>query len=103
MAFAFNGIGTKYYGEADEGLDGSYTTTEWIVILWLPLLPLRSVRVTGRKGANYDSLGSLRWSNRKFEAREAALNVRQVAIGYACTALVVLVVWLLSLATYQHP
>src|SRR5437868_12572761 len=61
MAFAFNGIGTKYYGEADRGLDGSYTTTEWIVILWLPLLPLRSVRVTGQKGANYDGVGSLQW------------------------------------------
>jgi hypothetical protein len=45
MAFAFNGIGTTFYGKDDYRPDGSFVTTEWAVIFYVPLIPLRSHRV----------------------------------------------------------
>ena len=48
MAFTFNGIGTKFYGQRDFRTDGSYITTEWLVCLYVPLIPFRSFRVRYR-------------------------------------------------------
>ena len=45
MPSSFNGTGTKYYGHALPLSDGSYVVTEWITLLWIPLIPLRSKRV----------------------------------------------------------
>jgi hypothetical protein len=45
MPFEFKGCGTQYIGERDLRPDGSFVTTEWITLLHLPLVPLRSARV----------------------------------------------------------
>lgn len=45
MAYSLNGIGTTFYGERDFRSDYSYVTTEWIVFLYIPLIPIRSLRV----------------------------------------------------------
>ena len=45
MPYTYKGIGTKYYGKRDLEEDGSYLTTEWVVFVYLPLIPLRSYRV----------------------------------------------------------
>jgi hypothetical protein len=44
MPITVNGCGTKYYGKRDLMPDGSYITTEWIVIFYIPLIPIRSFR-----------------------------------------------------------
>jgi fatty-acid desaturase len=92
MPSSFNGTGTKYYGHADPSDSGSYTATEWIVLLWIPIFPLRSWRVgSHRKGKD-----TLLFSNEKFYVKRVPLNVRQVVLGYLCTVAVIavpLVVW----------
>jgi hypothetical protein len=45
MPFTYNGCGTKFYGQRDKEPDGSYITTEWIVLVYVPLIPLRSFRI----------------------------------------------------------
>jgi hypothetical protein len=45
MPYLFSGIGTKYLGSRAEGSDGSYITTEWVVLFHLPLVPIGSFRV----------------------------------------------------------
>lgn len=50
MAFTFNGIGTKFYGNCDRRSDGSYVTTEWFTIFYLPIVPIRSLRLAPVKG-----------------------------------------------------
>jgi hypothetical protein len=50
MAFTFNGIGTTFYGARDFALDGSYTTTEWFVLVYIPIIPLRSLRIRNAQG-----------------------------------------------------
>ena len=42
---SFNGIGTMFYGCSDLRPDGSYVATEWFAIVYLPVIPLRSVRI----------------------------------------------------------
>ncbi len=41
MPSTFNGTGTKYVGEREHDRGGRYITTKWIVLLGLPLVPLR--------------------------------------------------------------
>lgn len=40
-----NGFGTRYYGERAYQSDGSYLTTNFFCLMYLPIFPLHSVRV----------------------------------------------------------
>src|SRR5882724_2920451 len=53
MAFVFHGIGTMVYGERDYWPDGSYVTTEWFVIAWMPIIPLYSKRISYAQNSDY--------------------------------------------------
>ncbi len=57
MAFSINGIGTTYFGKGDYEADGSYVTTKWFVLGFVPLIPLGSVRVQhlGARGGPFRS------------------------------------------------
>ncbi len=50
MAYTVRGIGAMHYGRCDFRADGSYVTTLWFVFLYLPIVPIRSLRMrkTGR-------------------------------------------------------
>jgi hypothetical protein len=45
MPHTINGCGTRFYGRREKSPDGSFVTTEWIVVLTIPIFPLRSVRI----------------------------------------------------------
>ena len=45
MAYTLNGMGTAFYGQRDFQTNGTFITTEWIAIFYLPLIPIRSLRV----------------------------------------------------------
>lgn len=53
-----NGTGTRVYGKRDFWTDGSFVTTEWITFLWVPLIPVRSMRVKPLDGGGVDHLGA---------------------------------------------
>jgi hypothetical protein len=42
---SINGIGSTLYGKFDPSSDGSYITTEWFTILFIPIFPVCSYRV----------------------------------------------------------
>jgi hypothetical protein len=44
VAYAFWGTGTTFYGRAMFRADGSHLMTEFVTILYCPLIPLRSLR-----------------------------------------------------------
>ena len=46
MAGTIQGFGTSFVGQRDFGRDGSYVTTEWVMLLFVPVVPLRSLRVS---------------------------------------------------------
>lgn len=41
------GFGTELYGKRDFKKDGSYLTTEWVVLFGIPISPVLSVRILG--------------------------------------------------------
>ena len=60
MAFTFNGFGTMVYGERDYWPDGSFVTTEWFVVAYVPISPSVSMRISYTRNspyAKYDSAG----------------------------------------------
>lgn len=85
MAFTFNGIGTTYYGNRDTGPDGSFVTTEWLVFIYLPILPIRSFRVlpTGQ------NTNAFVYNSQGYMAQRVPLcwrQVRNVYLGIAIAA-----------------
>jgi hypothetical protein len=83
VARSFNGFGSAIYGKRDCWSDGSFITTKWVVFLWIPILPVRSMRVRpmGRAGAFSTSYQI--YSDEK-------LYWKQVFCAYAVVALALL-------------
>jgi hypothetical protein len=97
MAYSINGIGTQCYGERDFRSDGSYVTTKWFTILYVPVFPLQSWRV------KYQGAGEARWnlslgSSDTYSIYEKRLpDWRQVSCTYGYMALLVL--WTYAVGT----
>lgn len=50
---SINGFGTRFYGECDYQSDGSYTSTYWIILAFIPVIPLYSARILHKEGTRY--------------------------------------------------
>lgn len=90
MPFTFNGVGTSLYGARDFRPDGSYITTEWLVFIYAPVLPLKSMRIiaTGNN-RNYFFYASTGY--RILERTK--LNIHQVFSVYLWFAVVACSIW----------
>lgn len=53
MPYTLNGFGTRLYGARDFLPDNSYVTTKWIVLAYMPIVPLSSMRVRPSEGSIY--------------------------------------------------
>jgi hypothetical protein len=86
MPFTFNGIGTALYGKREFQPNGSYITTEWFVLAYVPVLPIGSKRIvnTGKNDVVYNSYVIL---------ERTPINIRQVLSVYAWWAVVVGSIW----------
>lgn len=88
MPYAFNGCGTRFYGERDRAEDGSYVTTEWITLFYLPLVPIRSYRVLPvGKGTNI-----LIHSSQNYQSLRVPLCWDQVRSVYLVVVPILLVI-----------
>ncbi len=72
MPYRINGCGTGFYGRHEPAADGSYMTTNFFCVCYLPILPLCSYRVIPNPGnswlpfsKNYDVVLEKRWPNPK--------------------------------------
>ena len=80
--FSYMGCGTKLYGRSDE-YDGSYVATVWIVIIWLPVIPLRSYRVRPVGGSDFDYKPILGVSyTKQYRMIKVKMNWKQVYRTY---------------------
>jgi len=86
MPFTFNGIGTINYGARDFRPDGSYVTTEWVVVAYVPIAPLRSRRIRpAGQGVYFVVYGS----SNHYILEETGINGRQVLSIYGwCSSLI---------------
>lgn len=50
IATSWNGIGTSIYGKRDFRPDGSFLTTKWLIAYFVPIVPIKSVRVSKIRG-----------------------------------------------------
>jgi hypothetical protein len=85
MPSSINGCGTKYYGQRDFRADGSHITTNFFCLLFLPLIPIHSVRLIPHPknsllpfSKNYYQVLEKRWP-----------NPVQVLFVYLCATVVV--------------
>jgi len=53
MGLIVHGIGLTTYGQRDFWPDGSFVTTEWFVLAWVPLIPICSKRVSYTRESDY--------------------------------------------------
>ena len=78
MPYTFNGCGTTYYGKRDVGPDGSYVCTEWITFVYLPLIPVRSLRVLPTK----DGTNLIVWRSQSYQTMKVPLSWPQICNTY---------------------
>lgn len=75
------GFGTGFCGKRDFRKDGSYVTTEWVVLFGVPIVPISSVRILGRY-KDEDALPST--TEVRYLVRDRTKpNLKQVAFVYA--------------------
>lgn len=92
MPWSFNGCGTRLYGNREQGDDGSFVTTEWITLVYLPIIPIRSFRVLPEgKGTN-----AIVYSSRNYRMRRVPLARTQVRNIYLVVAPILAVILLFS-------
>jgi hypothetical protein len=78
MPFTIAGIGTSFRGRR-ELPDGTYITTEWVTLWWVPLVPRRSWRVLG-EGAGFGAPHIM--GSREYQVAPVPLDRRQVMSEY---------------------
>ena len=94
MPSTFNGTGTMYYGEKDIEPDKSFVTTEWIVLFFVPIIPIGSFRVleTGHENIIFGS-------STQYLVRRIPLDWKQIRNVYAVS---IGVIGLITVASYLH-
>ena len=93
MPFSINGIGTNFYGKREFHEDGSYVTTEWIIFIFFPVVPLRSLRVFPRRITEQ----FLFFPVEKHRVQKVPLSWRQVRNTYIAGFLSLLALFLVPL------
>ncbi|MGZ5036933.1 MAG: hypothetical protein ACXWG1_09370 [Usitatibacter sp.] len=93
MANTFNGIGTTFYGKRQFEPDGSYVTTKWFVIAFVPVFPMGSLRVVPGDTTGIPFLSR----STSFEVvEELPINGAQVLSTYAYA--IFIIAWILYFA-----
>lgn len=77
---SFNGFGTSIYGKRNFQSDGSFITTQWIILFWIPFIPLKSFRVKESGPTRPAFLG---WSQSYFVLGRSRPDIRQVINVYS--------------------
>jgi len=80
MAYSFEGIGTTFYGQCDWRRDGSFCTTKWVVVFWIPLFPLTSHRL--RRNWRPNERGFLGYSTGYYVIENLPIDFNQVLRTY---------------------
>jgi Membrane dipeptidase (Peptidase family M19) len=92
MAFSIQGFGTSFVGQRDFGADGSYITTKWVVLLFVPVIPLSSLRVKETTTYGGEALAAIAtgagayYSKQRYLAHRVPLHLKQVFCVYGFLA-----------------
>lgn len=86
--YNFYGFGTRLVGRANKQDDGTYTTTKWLTLLYFPVWPIATYRISGRQTAVTFGLGL----NGSYGSESLFMDVQQVLLTY--------MIWLPLLALF---
>lgn len=91
--YTVNGVGTKLHGQSPMAGSRGYIATKWIVILYLPILPVRSYQVFGehfdaenKKYYDMEPLDHLHWEQIRetlWQFRWAYMLIALLWIGFS--------------------
>lgn len=98
MAANVCGWGTSLYGKRDFRKDGSYITTEWVILAFIPIIPMKSLRVIHLGSETSVGLG-VNWESKHKVIEILPVNRKQMAFTYAYASILLLAVWF----SYQIP
>lgn len=88
--FTFWGTGSRFIGRRDVQRDGSYTTTVWLCILFIPILPGGSFRVIERATSNIWVPGVFSQSKTNYAIIGTAnAGAKHIAIVYSISVTVI--------------
>jgi hypothetical protein len=86
---SFHGFGTIYYGNREKAEDGSFITTKWAIVAFVPLFPLGSYRVRPLNGKGFSVVGYLN----QYPVEKVELNLKQVVNTYLlCVGILLLLI-----------
>jgi hypothetical protein len=95
MPYTWSGVGTTYYGRRDKAVDGSYVTTKFVVIFFVPVIPLSSWRVLPVGERRFRVTGFSMGYSQNYQATRVPFSWRQVLNIYlALIGVVLLAVFL---------
>ena len=95
LARSFHGFGTNLYGKRDFDRDGSFLTTKWVIFFWIPVIPLKSLRV---KSIGFSGTRILFGRIRKYLVLQVLpVDVRQVLSIYGYVGSLFLVTWIFDM------
>lgn len=92
MPYSFSGIGTKFYGKEETDQSGVYLATEWIVFLYVPLVPIGSFRVRPRE----ESAGAVPLKSQRSVIERVSLQWQHIYNVYAFIAAMAILAYLLA-------
>ena len=101
IARSFIGFGTSIYGTCDFHSNGSFITTSWLTLFWIPVFPFESMRlgkvgsrsVTGKTVWTSHYLGYFfSWKTKYWLYSEEPINQKQVLCVYTFVFALVLAV-----------
>lgn len=80
--YSFMGIGTTLYGKRQVHPDGSYVSTKWFIIFFMPTFPICSYRVW-RGETNFTGVPLVIWGHKTYyQLIKVGLDKRQVFLTY---------------------
>lgn len=93
---AFMGCGDVFYGARDYWPDGSYVTTRWVALLYVPLVPLESLRVREAGFAKTEYHGPIISTQQNYQVYTAG-EPHKLQVLYVYLFLVCFAAWMYSL------
>jgi hypothetical protein len=82
LSESINGFGTGIYGKRDFHPDGSFLTTKWIIFFWLPIIPLKSMRLLRSSPRRASGSFGVGWSTEYEVLTETHPNSKQALFVY---------------------
>jgi hypothetical protein len=98
VLFTVDGIGTRLYGRTPVNNSQDYVSTKWLALVWVPLVPVRTYRVTPLTSVFRNKKPYILQPLPKMDWGQVGETIREFKVAYAVIALLLITftVWSIS-------